>query len=203
MDILESITKLCNRCVICYSYSQLNCYKKSKNIMMTPKQKKDRQEILTVAHHDFEKGLNSRAFFKVHDHELGEDLIQNTFMKTWSYLAKGGKIDIMRAFLYHILNNLIVDEYRKHKTTSLDVLVEKGYEPKDIHPENLLNVLDGKAALILIQRLPEKYQKIMRMKYIQDLSLKEMSLITGQSKNAMAVQLYRGLEKLKALYNNV
>ena len=175
-----------------------------------------------MAHHDFEKGLNSRAFFKVHDHALGEDLVQNTFMKTWSYLVKGGKIDIMRAFLYHVLNNLIVDEYRKHKTTSLDVLVEKGFEPKDIHPENLLNALDGKAARegILVRlshnqtdgiidlmeafALSEKdVEKIMRMKYIQDLSLKEMSLITGQTKNAMAVQLYRGLEKLKILYNHL
>ena len=43
----------------------------------------------------------------------------------------------------------------------------------------------------------------MRMKYNQDLSLTEMSLITGQTKNAMAVQLHRGLEKLKVLYDFV
>jgi DNA-directed RNA polymerase specialized sigma24 family protein len=34
---------------------------------------------------------------------------------------------------------------------------------------------------------------------VQDLSLKEISLITGDSKNSIAVKLHRGLEKLKKL----
>ena len=168
--------------------------------MMTPKQETQHQTALTVAHQDFEKGLNVHAFFKTHNHAMSDDLVQDTFMKTWSYLVKGGKIDVMKAFLYHILNNLIVDEYRKHKTTSLDVLLEKGFEPRVGHSGRLFDVLDGKAALLLIQRLHEPYQKVMRMRYVQDLSLKEMSLITGQSKNTMAVQVHRGLAKLKLLY---
>ena len=167
---------------------------------MTPQQKVRQQAVLTLAHNDYEKGLNAHAFFKIHDHAMGEDLVQDTFMKTWAYLVKGGKIDVMKAFLYHVLNNLIIDEYRKRKTTSLDVLLEKGYEPSIDHAENLFNILDGKAALLLIQRLPIKYQKVMRMRYTQSLSLKEMAIITGQSKNAMAVQVHRGLGKLKLLY---
>lgn len=170
---------------------------------MTPEQETQRQVVLTVAQHDYEKGLNMHAFFKVHDRALSEDLVQDTFMKTWSYLVRGGKVDVMKAFLYHILNNLIVDEYRKHKTISLDVLLEKGFEPGAGDSRRLFNILDGKAALLLIQRLPLAYQKVMRMRYVQDLSLKEMSLITGQSKNSVAVQIHRGLEKLKLLYNPV
>ncbi len=170
--------------------------------MMTSKQEAQRQKVLTKAHHDFEKALNLHAFFKVHNHALGEDLVQDTFIKTWAYLVKGGKIDLMKAFLYHVLNNLIVDEYRKHKTVSLDVLLEKGFEPSSDDSGRLLDILDGKNALFLIQRLPKTYQKVMRMRYVQDLSLEEMSLVTGQSKNAIAVQLHRGLEKLKVLYKN-
>jgi RNA polymerase sigma-70 factor (ECF subfamily) len=108
----------------------------------------------------------------------------------------------MKAFLYHILNNLIVDEYRKHKTASLDVLLEKGFEPSAAGSGRLPNVLDGKSALLLIARLPLTYQKVMRMRYVQDLSLKEMSLITGRSQNSLAVQAHRGLEKLKLLYTS-
>ncbi len=107
----------------------------------------------------------------------------------------------MKAFLYHVLNNLIVDEYRKRKTTSLDTLLEKGFEPVvDDSSKRLMNILDGKAATLLISELPEMYRKVMKMKYIQDLSIKEISLIIGQSKNATTVQLHRGLEKLKLLY---
>lgn len=93
--------------------------------MMTPKQKIEQEGVLTIAHHDYERGMNSYAFFKVHNHAIGQDLVQDTFVKTWAYLVKGGKIDLMRPFLYHILNHLIIDKYRKHKTSSLDVLLEK------------------------------------------------------------------------------
>lgn len=168
---------------------------------MTTAQETKRRGVLTLAHHDFGKVLNAHAFFKIHDRTIGEDLVQVTFMKTWSYLVKGGKIDAMKAFLYHILNNLIVDEYRKHKTTSLDVLIEKGFEPSADHSGRMFNAMDGKAALLLIARLPQTYQKVMRMRYVQDLSIGEMSLITGQTKNAIAVQVHRGLGKLKLLYS--
>lgn len=170
---------------------------------MTPKEEAQRRTILTVAHRDYEKGLNLYAFFKVRNRAISEDLVQDTFIKTWGYLVKGGKIDTMKAFLYHILNNLIVDEYRKHKTVSLNLLFEKGFEPVAARTGQLFNVLDGKAALLLIQRLPEKYQKVMRLRYVQELSLQEISLITGQSKNTVAVQVHRGLEKLKQLYGPV
>src|SRR3989344_5815961 len=112
--------------------------------MTSNKQSELNSEKLTVAHHDYNKSLNSYALFKLHDSNTGEDLVQDTFTKTWAYLVKGGKIIMMKAFLYHILNNLIVDEYRKqkHKMASLDTLIESGFEPKDDQSENLANFLD-------------------------------------------------------------
>ncbi len=171
-------------------------------ITMTKKEQAERQTLLTVAHRDFAKGLNVHAFFKVGDQATGQDLVQDTFIKTWAYLVKGGKIDMMKAFLYHILNHLIIDEYRKKKATSLDVLLEKGFEPSAGDFSRIFDVMDGKAAFLLIQRLPEKDKKVMRMHYLQDFSLKEMSLVTGRSKNALAVQVHRSLKKLKLLYEH-
>lgn len=158
------------------------------------------QTLLTEAYCRYMKELLGIAFYKVHDREVCEDLVQNTFMKAWVYLIKGGKIKKMRAFLHHILRNLIVDEYRKHKTLSLDTLAEKGYEPSDDQSGRLFNFLDGKSASLSIKHLPKKYRTVIRMRYVQGLSLKEMSSLSGQSKNTMAVQTYRGIEKLRLLY---
>jgi len=169
---------------------------------MSSKKETDQEKTLNSAHQTYEKGLNLYAFSKVHSHSTGGDLVQDTFIKTWHYLVRNGKIHTMKAFLYHVLNGLIIDEYRKRKFTSLDTLVEKGFEPSVDSSEQLLNTLDGKAALLLIERLPEKYKRAMRMKYVQLLSLKEMSLITGETKNSIAVQIHRGLEKLKLLYKH-
>ncbi len=160
------------------------------------------QETITNAHKDFQSGMQTYAFFKTHDSGVGQDLVQDTFVKTWKYLVKGGQIEVMKAFLYHVLNNLIVDQYRKRKTTSLDMLLEKGYDPSAGGNEKLFNFLDGKSAVQLIDKLPIAYQKVMRMRYLQDFSLKEMSKATGKSTNTVAVQAYRGLEKLKVLYHN-
>jgi RNA polymerase sigma-70 factor (ECF subfamily) len=157
---------------------------------------------MSDAYTDYAKDLNRHSFFKVHDLALSEDLVQDTFSKTWSYLVKGGEIDLMRAFLYHTLNCLIIDEYRKRKGVSLENLLEKGFEPGVLDTEEMINKLDGKTAFLLIGQLPEKYQKIIKMRYAQSLTLAEMALITGQTKNAMAVQVHRGLEKLKILYSH-
>ena len=170
---------------------------------MTPRQKADRQVVLSEAYSTHSKSLHSHALFKLNNKATSDDLVQDTFMKTWRYLAKDGKIDVMKAFLYHILNNLIVDEYRKRKLVSLDVLLTKGFEPSADYSERLVNALDGKAAVSLIERLPVSYQKVMRMRYVQDLSLAEMSVLTGKSKNTIAVQLHRGLAKLRVLYTAV
>ncbi len=124
-------------------------------------------------------------------------------MKTWRYLLREGKIDIMKSFLFHVLNDLIIDEYRKNKPTSLDALLEKGFEPSIGDPKRLSNVFDGNSAIVLIQYLPKTYQKVMYMRYIQDLSIGEIALITGKSRNTVAVQSHRGLEKLKVLYKGV
>jgi RNA polymerase sigma-70 factor (ECF subfamily) len=160
----------------------------------------ENSEQMTNAHEEFQKGLNIHAFFKVHNSDLGEDLVQDTFMKTWKYLVKGGKIEQMKAFLYHILNNLIIDEYRKRKTSSLDDLLDKGFEIGFDEAEKNRDIADGKAALLLIKFLPKKDQEIIKMRYIQDLSLEEISNITNQTRNTIAVQIHRGMNKLKLLY---
>lgn len=159
------------------------------------------RNILSLAHHDFEKSLLLHAFYKIHNKETSADLVQETFMKTWKYLLKGGEITLMRAFLFHILNNLIIDEYRKKKSVSLDKLLEKGYEPETPGPEKVINFLDGKRVMGLVQYLPQIYSECIRMKYLQELSMDEMSDVTGKTKNCLTVRLHRGLEKLYLLYS--
>lgn len=167
---------------------------------MTPKQEKKQRIVLSVAYEKYGKKLHSYAFFRLNNSVISEDMVQETFVKTWKYLVKGGKVELMRSFLYHVLRGLIIDQYRKKKLTSLDALIEKGFEPGEDNSEILMNILDGKLGILLISQLPSKYQKIMRMRYVQELSLEEIALVTGQSKKTLAVQVHRGLTKLKALY---
>ena len=162
---------------------------------------RSKSSVLAAAYFDYQKKLNTHAFFKIHDKAMSDDLVQDTFMKTWAYLVRGGKIDVMKAFLYHVLNNLIVDQYRKKKTSSLDILLEKGFEPGADESSSVSDFLDGKEALAMIKSLPKKYSGVMHMKHVQDFTLEEISDATHQTKNTVAVQLHRGFLKLKSVYD--
>ncbi|MEX0910433.1 MAG: sigma-70 family RNA polymerase sigma factor [Candidatus Paceibacterota bacterium] len=177
---------------------------------LKPIQKKlSKSEVISInndvtdAYNDYNGALSKRALFKTSDVDVSQDIVQMTFMKTLLYLRKGGKIKTMQYFLNHILNNLIIDEYRKRKTISLDSLLEKGFKISSEDSEQMIDILDGKKAILLIPLLPKRYRTVIHMRYVQNLKYKEISLLTNQLPNTAAVQVHRGLAKLKILYDDV
>lgn len=160
------------------------------------------EALFTMAYREYAQELIRHARSMIDSRELSEDLVQDAFVRMWLYLNKGGKVEKMRAFLHHVLNNVIVDMYRKHKSVSLDALLELGQEPSVDERERMFDIMDGRSAFALIDQLPSTYQSVLRMKYASGLSYQEISQETGQSKNTTAVQVHRGLEKLKLLYEH-
>lgn len=177
----------------------MNTSLKSNN-NLSPKEVKSIQSDLSVAFGDNENQLLRRALFKTNDPELSQDLVQMTFLKTLLYLQRGGKIGLMRSFLNRVLSDLIIDEYRKTNKVSLDDLLKKGFEPGACEYKRNADVLDGKHAIKLLSQLPKKYSRVIELRYLKGLSLKEVALLTGQSENTVAVQVHRGLHKLREVY---
>jgi RNA polymerase sigma-70 factor, ECF subfamily len=169
-------------------------------VKVSPKEVYKLRKLMANAYGDYSQSLMVRADYKLRNRAVSEDLVQTTFLKTWLYLIRGGKIETMRAFLYHVLNLLIIDEYRKRSNSSLEYLMENGFNPASDVLERDMNFLEGKEVVALITKLSPKYQQIITMRYVQGLTLEEMSLVTGQSKNAVAVQAHRGLEELRNLH---
>ena len=130
---------------------------------------------------------------------MADDLVQTTFLKTWKYLLGDKQIDSIRAFLFHVLNRLIIDEYRKKKEISLDMLQEAGLQIEVDDSENLFNQIDGKAAMLLIPLLDDKYKKVVSMRFEEDMTIKEIAEATQQSNNTVVVQIHRGIDKLAIL----
>ena len=162
--------------------------------------REERAEVFIEAYGEHQKALLRRSFFKLNNKNLSEDLVQMTFLKMWEYLSKGGEIDSTKAFLFHVLNNLIVDEYRKKKEISLEVLSEKGFQIAIDDSEEILDMVDGKTAVLLLPLLEPKYRGVVEMRYIDDMPLKEIARATLQSKNTVSVQIRRGIDKLAILF---
>lgn len=167
--------------------------------MLTQSQLRSRRVILTACYKNYNQKLNNYASSRTNSSEMGQDLVQHTFLKTWVYMVKGGKIKTMEAFLYHVLKSLIIDEYRKRKSASLDQLMAKGFDIGVDETARVGDIIDGKQIAELIPKLPSTYRKVVRLRYLNDLSLEEVSLVTGETKNTVAVKAHRGLAKLKKL----
>lgn len=159
-----------------------------------------KEEIIIKAYKDNEKALLKKSFFKLNDQDLSEDLVQTTFLKTWEYLLKEQKIEHIKGFLFHILNNLIVDEYRKNKPISLDLLQESGFEIAFDDSESLINQADGKTAMLLIPLLKEKHRQVVALSFEEQMTISEIAAATQQSNNTVIVQIRRGIDKLALLF---
>lgn len=152
-----------------------------------------------TAHDAYADALFRHCYFRVYDRELAKDLVQETFCRTWTYLSQGKEIENIRAFLYRILHNVIVDEIRRKKSLSLDQLVEEGFSPKDESVPDLEQRLVVKDIIQKLKLLDESHRDIVQMRFIDELSPKEISAILGVSENVVSVRIHRGVNKLRQL----
>ncbi|MHB8871395.1 MAG: RNA polymerase sigma factor [Candidatus Doudnabacteria bacterium] len=156
---------------------------------------------------DFEKTYNEFAdsifrhcFFRVSNREVAKDLTQETFVRTWQALEKGKEIENIKAFLYKVATNLIIDYYRKHKEVSLDSLQEKGVDFVK-EGRQAPDFMDLQVVLKEVHSLPEKYRQVLMMRYLEDLSVIEIADVIGASENTVSVQIHRGIQMLKKNLN--
>ena len=139
------------------------------------------------------------CFFKISDREKAIDFVSETYVRTWQYMLRGNEIDNIKTFLYTTARHIIIDEYRKKKTLSLDELIDQGIEPSLEIEEAIYTAFDMQRVMEYTKKLPEKYSSILVMRYVNDLSVKEIALIFNESENVISVRIHRGISKLKEL----
>lgn len=158
------------------------------------------QEEFLKAYESFADAIFRHCFFRVYQHEQAKDLTQQTFMKVWQYLASGNQVENLRALLYKTANNLIIDESRKKReTVSLEGLEEKGMEPSDNPRSKWEAGLDHECLLPYLTQLDEKSREVVVMRYIDDLSPKEIATILEETPNVVSVRLHRAMTQLRKL----
>ena len=132
------------------------------------------------------------------------DIVHDTFTKVWTYIRSGHDIDSYRSFLYKVLNNLIIDSYRKQREVSLDALFEiEGVDEGSFaglaenSVEALAATIDGRKAFELLTELPDVYREVLTLRFVDGLGPKEISDLTEETENVVSVRIYRGLKMLR------
>lgn len=156
------------------------------------------------AFNEYGDALFRHASMRISDREKSIDLVHDTFTKVWTYVRNGHEVENYRPFLYKVLNNLIIDEYRKQKEASLDALFEKDGVDEGSFPElsestaeALAATIDGRQAFDLITLLPDIYREVLIMRFVDGLGPREISELIEESENVVSVRLHRGLKILR------
>lgn len=164
---------------------------------------KRKEKEFLKAYEEYSEALFRHSYFRVYNRDRAKEVVQETFMKAWDYVREGNEVENMRAFLYQVATNIIIDEARKKKKrveVSLENLQEGyGFDPGEDTRERMIDKLEGKLIMGFLNDLDEKYREAVYMRYIDNLQPREIALITGESENVVSVRIHRGLKRLRRI----
>ncbi len=151
------------------------------------------------------------AFLKLPSREAAEDVVSETFLRGWQYMQKGQDVANVRALLYRIARNLIVDTYRKSDRTDqpLWVVTPEGTQTSTDSATELSDRSRGQAimearadlALVLerIARLKEDYQDVLTLRLIDGLNFGDIASILEKTPGNVRVIYHRAMKALDQL----
>lgn len=147
------------------------------------------------------------AYRMLNNRHEAEDVVQETFLRVFKSLDRYDPNQKFSTWIYRIATNLCIDRLRKRKPTySLDADMNDqegldGYSsiPSDDRtPESELMISETKKLIYdAIESLPAKYKSVMILRYLQDLSLQEISDVLDMPVTTIKTRVHRGREFLR------
>lgn len=162
---------------------------------MTTVSKSTPEEQFLRAYDELAGALWRHAYYRVGNRELAEDMVSETFTRAWdSYRER--EVENLRALLYRILHNLIIDHYRQSRPqASLDELAESGFD---------LAAPAGQAFDLpqlpeLLTKLPDTWRQVLLWRYVDDLPAADIARLSGKTTTNVYVIIHRALRELRKL----
>lgn len=166
------------------------------------------EESFLKAFDEYADALFRHASFRLSNQERAQDLTQEAFLKAWEYARSGNDVRSWKSFLYRILNNLIIDEYRRIKDESLDALLENdppttseriAVGSRNEKEQQLNDELLIEQIRLRIPDLPYGLRAALTLRYIDGFSPKEVAATLGVSENVASVRIHRAIARLREL----
>ena len=144
-------------------------------------------EILLLRH---KSKVYTYIYLIVRNRELTEDIFQDTFIKAIATIQQGRYVESGKflAWVNRIAHNLIIDHFRREKnenTFSADAMDYDIVNNAKLSEKSIEDTMSNEQVLAdvvhLIDLLPASQQKVIRMRYFEDLSFKEIAERTNVS----------------------
>lgn len=141
------------------------------------------------------------CYFRIFSKAAAEDCVQETFMKAWQYVKDGNRVENMRAFLYRVATNVVIDAIRKRRESSLEDHLDSF--PNDEPAQNDREILERQLLMGDVRKgmeqLPPEAREVLTLRFIDDLEPREIAKVLSVSPNAVSVRIHRALQSLKAV----
>jgi RNA polymerase sigma-70 factor (ECF subfamily) len=148
------------------------------------------------------------AYRMVGNRQDAEDIAQETFLRVYANLHNYDDSYKFSTWIYRIATNLCIDRGRKKRPDfSLDEEIESGQgmdwysrlSSNDKTPEEKLVTQELQETVQdAISHLAPKYRSIMILRYIEDLSLQEISDVLKLPVTTIKTRIHRGREALRS-----
>jgi RNA polymerase sigma-70 factor, ECF subfamily len=126
----------------------------------------------------------------VNDHDLAQDMAQETFIIVWQQLPKFRNESGIGTWIYRIATNNCLRQIEKQKRTSVTALPEYLPEEKKTDPEPGIKLLYK-----FISELPELDRIVISLE-LENIKQAEIAQITGLSESNVRVKIHRIKERL-------
>ena len=139
--------------------------------------------------------------FRLQSKEDAQDLTSQVFLEAWQGIKRYDGKRSFKTWIFSIARYTLIDFYRSHKTTaSLDAVTDLAGKT-DIQAEAETKS-DMDFVISEMNRLPELYQTILKLRFLDELEYSEIAEMTGKTENSVRVIVKRGLDRLKKLIVN-
>ncbi len=139
-------------------------------------------------------------FYRV-DQQIAEDLTEDVFLKAWQNIKKYKEASKtpFSSWVFKIAHNLVCDYYRKSETT-FEINENLPSTQDDLNPSTKINIKFNQIKLRqAINKLPENFQQVIVLKYINEMDNSEISKATGRSEGSIRTIQFRALKQLRVL----
>jgi RNA polymerase sigma-70 factor (ECF subfamily) len=162
------------------------------------------QKIFEKAYAENTDGLFRFVLYRVSDREQAMDIVADTYVRFWQTLLKE-EVKEPRALLYRIARNLVIDWYKKKKSIPMQTFSEGEKDKPEVYMDmfegNIIGVdllLEAEMVKKAIATLDPIYREAVYLRFVEELSPKEIAAILGESTNVVSVRINRGVALLKA-----
>lgn len=153
--------------------------------------KKDLYDHITAYIVENQNKFYRLAYSYVQNREDALDAVQNAVCKALEHYGKIRNEDAIKTWFYRILVNesLLLLKAKSRISLEDENTEEASYEEKGFEVQN--DLYD------CINRLDEDTQTIIKLRFFEEMPLKEISQVMEMNLNTVKARLYRGLQQLK------